>query len=324
MTVAIVGAGVAGLAAARDLVVAGAGVTVFEKSRGFGGRCATRRRDGFIWDTGATSIAPRRTSLGPLVEGTMPQDGLVEIELPVYVHRNLRIEAGDAGRQTRRFTYQTGISDLAKRMAEGIDVRLQCPVAELRRIGDRFEVEGEVFDALILTPPIPQTAMLLHGLRESRAIANIFYRPVISILLGIDAPTPETPYHALIDGEQRHPMTWLSLESRKSPGRAPEGHSTFVMQMSREYSRQLWSRPDEELVADAGGYLARLYGERYRVPVVSDVMRWKFAQPESPGQFSEANPLGDRLILAGDGLRGGRIEEAYESGREAAARLVAP
>ena len=43
--VAVVGAGIAGLVAARRLADAGLAVTVFEKSRGAGGRCATRRSE---------------------------------------------------------------------------------------------------------------------------------------------------------------------------------------------------------------------------------------------------------------------------------------
>ena len=42
-TVAVIGAGMTGITCARALYVAGYDVTVFEKSRGLGGRMATRR-----------------------------------------------------------------------------------------------------------------------------------------------------------------------------------------------------------------------------------------------------------------------------------------
>ena len=41
--VAIIGAGISGLACARQLVKAGVSVVVFDKGRGIGGRVATRR-----------------------------------------------------------------------------------------------------------------------------------------------------------------------------------------------------------------------------------------------------------------------------------------
>ncbi len=43
--IGIVGAGMCGLAAAAELVAAGREVAVFDKSRGIGGRLATRRVD---------------------------------------------------------------------------------------------------------------------------------------------------------------------------------------------------------------------------------------------------------------------------------------
>ena len=53
-TVAILGAGMAGAAAARRLAEAGLDVRVFDKGRGIGGRMATRRTEaGARFDHGA-------------------------------------------------------------------------------------------------------------------------------------------------------------------------------------------------------------------------------------------------------------------------------
>jgi predicted NAD/FAD-dependent oxidoreductase len=46
-TIAVVGAGIAGLLLARELKARGAEVVVFEKSRGLGGRMATKRVGGW-------------------------------------------------------------------------------------------------------------------------------------------------------------------------------------------------------------------------------------------------------------------------------------
>jgi len=51
--VAVVGAGIAGITAARTLAQAGWHVIVFEKSRGAGGRIATRRTEWGGFDHGA-------------------------------------------------------------------------------------------------------------------------------------------------------------------------------------------------------------------------------------------------------------------------------
>ena len=58
MKLAIIGAGVAGLAAARALRQRrpDLAITIYEKSRGLGGRVATGRRDGYIFDHGAQNM----------------------------------------------------------------------------------------------------------------------------------------------------------------------------------------------------------------------------------------------------------------------------
>src|SRR5512146_1128134 len=57
--VAVVGAGIAGLACAQELARADAKVTVFERSRGLGGRLATRRQGAVAVDHGAQCVTAR-------------------------------------------------------------------------------------------------------------------------------------------------------------------------------------------------------------------------------------------------------------------------
>ena len=51
--IAVIGAGLADVSCARQLTAAGRQVTVFDKSKGMGGRMATRRGDDFSVDHGA-------------------------------------------------------------------------------------------------------------------------------------------------------------------------------------------------------------------------------------------------------------------------------
>jgi renalase len=59
LKIAIIGAGMAGLSAATHLVENGHSVTVFEKSRGIGGRMSTRREGDFEFDHGAQYFTVR-------------------------------------------------------------------------------------------------------------------------------------------------------------------------------------------------------------------------------------------------------------------------
>ncbi|MGV3615920.1 MAG: NAD(P)/FAD-dependent oxidoreductase [Fimbriimonas sp.] len=322
MRVGIVGAGISGLSAARALKAAGHEAVLFEKSRGVGGRVATRRAEGFVWDTGATSIAPRGRSIERVMREELDTTDLHEITRPIYTHEGLRVAPGHPNRIGSRYTYRTGNRTLAKLLAEGLDVRLERTVDAIEREGESYRILDERFDAVILTPPVPQTALLLWGLEDARPLAQATYRACLSVNLGFAVPPPDVPYHALIDIERRHPLAWLSVESLKSPDRAPEGGCAFGAQLSPAFSREQYALPDSELIAAVLEFLERLYGPVYLQPAAFTVMRWKYAQPIGTASFDEVNPVGSRVLVASDGLLGGHVEEAYEVGQMAAARLL--
>ena len=108
-----------------------------------------------------------------------------------------------------------------------------------------------------------------------------------------------------------------SIESAKDPSRKP----SIVAQLSREASVREYERADEELVQMVSTYIVRLFGEQCLQPTASDVMRWKYSQPESYSDVETANPAGSTLLIAGDSLLGGRVEDAYEVGVRVANRL---
>jgi renalase len=69
---AIIGAGMAGIACARTLVQAGHQVTVFEKSRGYGGRMATRSSPFGTFDHGAQYFTVRDARFAQAIATAAP------------------------------------------------------------------------------------------------------------------------------------------------------------------------------------------------------------------------------------------------------------
>lgn len=324
MKAAIVGAGIAGISSARELAANGHACVVFEREAFVGGRCATESTGGFIFDPGATSIAPRGMALEEAMLQELPMDDLVEVKLPIHMHEALRVSPGDPIKNSiRRFTYRGGNRRLAELLAANLDVRMESEIEMLERGADgTYRVAGEVFDAIVLTPPTPITANLLAGIGEVRPIAHVRYRSCLSIMLGYEIETPAISYHALIDPEQRHPLTWLSIENAKCADRAPEGCTSLVCQMSPAFSLMHFDATDEEIIELATVYIERLFGAPWRHPAVSKVKRWKHSQPEMTSMFDSANSPGSKVVLAGDGFAGARVEYAYESGLRAARLLM--
>ena len=68
--------------------------------------------------------------------------------------------------------------------------------------------------------------------------------------------------------------------------------------------------------------VARVLGRGYESPVFTKVVRWKHSQPDSVSGFDSVNPPGVNVIIASDGLEGGRIEHAFDAGLKAAAHIL--
>jgi renalase len=317
--VAVVGAGVAGLAAARTLADAGHECVVFEASDRVGGRVRTDRVGGYVFDSGATSVAPR----GLRIAGALPSvAGIVRVARPVYVldgHRAVPSSHQPAG---DRFASTLGLDALPNSLATGLDVRLDQKVERIEAPMDGgYALQGEMFEAAVVAIPVPAAQALLATARDSRRFAGARYRPCLSVLLGYQAPL-ETPYHALIDTEQSRPLTWLSVETMKCEGRAPEGCTALVAQMNAPYSQRKMGSTDASIVSDVLVDIGRILGPAFTQPEVSQVVRWELSQPETTVSPDSSNSNGSRLVVCGDGFLGGRIELAYQSGVSVAERLV--
>jgi len=253
-------------------------------------------------------------------------EGLCKIDAPIYVHNSLRVSPGDpAKNKIERYCYQAGNSQLPKRLAEGLDIRLNSPIVLMHHRQELYEVGGELFEAVILAVPTPEAQPLLDSIGESRPFTNTSYRPCLSVMLGYAVPPPNCPYHALLDPDSGHPLVWLSIETLKCKTRSPEGKTAMVAQLGPQYSKTYFEATDQSIVEMTADLIVRLYGKSWDVdPEVALVQRWRNSQPEMTALFDSVNRPHSKLIIAGDGVMGGRIEYAYDSGLKAARLLIEP
>lgn len=318
MRVGIVGAGISGLATARALRKGGASVTVYERNAWIGGRCRTEQIGSFIFDSGASSIVPRGRAIESVILDELDTDGLVEIERPVYTHDGKRAFRGVGLPPTPRYCYQQGIQRLAELLAEGTDVRTGERITDV----GNMKIKGEVFDRIVLAVSTPVAESMLATIDPQRKAHNTRYRDCLSLLFAFDVET-DVPYHAVVAEESIHPLHWLSIESLKTPGRAPQGQTAMVVQMGPKYSRWNFDEADEKIVSDALVDVQRVLGPEFGAPTERRVVRWKNSQPDSVSGFDAVNPPGTKIVIASDGLEGGRIEHAYEAGLKAASHILA-
>src|SRR5690349_15397821 len=148
MAVVVVGAGIAGLACARELVDAGVPARVVERDAQVGGRLASEWRGGRWVDTGAAYL----TADDPAFRGRLQSwriDGLARPWTDTL--------RGQAGPPAMRWAAPGGLRSLAEDLARGLEVTLGVPVTEV-----------PAADAVVLAMPGPQALAIadLPGARE--------------------------------------------------------------------------------------------------------------------------------------------------------------
>jgi renalase len=339
-SIAIIGAGCSGLAAAHELQDAGYTVTIFEQNQEVGGRAATREQQGFIYDYGAQYIKRGSSiSIGLIAERFYLAD-LIDIAKPVWIFdRDGHIQEGDPIQNAEpKWNYRRGLNALAKRMAQGLDIRLHSRIDYLQsdKTGWKlFTHQGEdigEFDRVLITIPASEAAELvkkskIHDRRREEICALLEkarYNPLISVMLGYRPIPRERPYYALVNTDKAHAISWLAWEHEKASERVPEGAGMLIAQMAPQYSQDNWLKPDVEIISDVAHRLTTLLDEPLDKPFFSDVYRWQYALPAEKADAERLNvltfPVG--LAFCGDAFVGGRVHLVLEYGVEVAQTFV--
>ncbi len=339
-SVAIIGAGSSGLAAAHVLQDMGSSVTLFEKSRAVCGRAATRRRMGFIYDYGANYIKQGAPASTTLITGRFSSPDLIDISKPVWTFDGAgHIQEGDAQQNAEvKWNYRYGLDTLAKRMAEGLDIRLETKITHLQLDGrgwtlftDSEQTVG-TFDRMLVTIPATQASELIAASQcNSDLGAGIIsqlqaarYNALISVLLGYRPRPQSRQYYALVNTDRAHAISWLSWEHEKAPERAPDDAGLLMAQMGPQYSQEFWQVADEEIYRDVAPRVAELIDEQLPAPYFTDIQRWRYALPAQKADAEALNALtlSSGLAFCGDGFVGGRVHLALEHGMQVAQQLI--
>ena len=347
VAVAIVGAGVAGLACARALRAAGVRVVVFEKSRGLGGRAATRRAATALgelqFDHGAQYFTARDPEFAAEVRGweTSGHAARWTARIAVVDRGSVREPPSPA---PERWVGTPGMSAVGRALAEGLDVRLATRVAAVERRAARWAVADEAgvvlgdFSAVVVATPATQAAMLLQAAAPllGAAAAAVRMTPCWSAMLAFAAPLPLAFDGAFVGGRDgreaagslappagtvaSRALSWLARDSSK-PERAHGGAECWVAHATAEWSAaHLDASPD-----DVAAALAREFAVETGADTASghvSAHRWRFATP--------APALDERFLYdshrgvgaCGDWCGGPRVEGAYTSGRALARRIL--
>jgi renalase len=344
-TIAVIGAGMAGITAARTLVQAGFRVSVFEKSHGVGGRMSTRSSAYGSFDHGVqyfTIRDPRFKQAITEVPGTRdicrpwsanavrvldPLGRVIEAPLPL---------------REPHFVATPGMNALIRHWAEPLQtaghLHVQAQVHFLKKSTGKhahWQLEcsdGSThsgFDSVVLAMPHVQAE---HLLRQSGgaaakfsglpAMAQVQVAPCWTLMLAFPLASQPGLSHL---GPQwnaarstHHRVAWVCRESSK-PGRVST--ERWTVQASAEWSEEHIDDDGERVAAKLLKAFAELTGIRAEPGFVQTHL-WRYAKTRQPLGVSHVWDAPLQLGVCGDWLLGHRVEDAFVSGLSLALNLA--
>jgi len=337
--VAVVGAGMAGLVCAQRLQRMGYQVVVLEKSRGLGGRVATRRLQDTWADHGLRCLEDQGAFSQILIEKLLEQD-VIHRWTDVVHTLNGDILNGETLQESDRhprYGAATGITAIAKFLATSLEIGRGQRVEAIAPTPEQIwaltlEAEKEtksVFaKSLVLAIPAPQILPLLEPFAARMpelwaAVQSVRFDPCITAIATYPpeyyAQLADLPWKALRfsqPSDLASDLAWIGLESSKHlESRQP----VIVAQSSAQFADRHLEATD---LPSVGRYLLATVQDFLpwlSHPETLQVHRWRYglvAQPIADFCLGTSQPL--PLVCSGDWCGGDQLESALRSGWTAA------
>ena len=298
MKIIIIGAGMAGLSAARVLTQKGHEVTVLDKGRGVGGRMATRTIENAKADHGAQYFSVKTTEFQSLISELQSD--------------NITAEWHIAQRENVRYIGAKGMNTIPKKMASLLSVFVNEKVVLIENNTVKTE-SGNIypFDNLLITMPIPQVIDLFQNSKidfsenDKSVLREIEYQPCIAVMAVLKEPTKIVSGGIILENQ---PVSWIADNFQKGITQIP----TATIHASSLYSSKHFDDDLKEVAKDLLSSVNQYVNSENIVS--SQIHRWRFSNAT---KRYDANfyQIENRLIyLAGDGFGMGNVEGAFLSG----------
>jgi predicted NAD/FAD-dependent oxidoreductase len=307
----------AGLSAAKKASSLGLKVAVLEKSRGIGGRAATRRIGDVPVDHGAQYFTVR----SPLFQARV-NDWLEAGLCCVWTHgiatwENGVLRAPEEGHP--RYVCPGGMTSLAKHESQGLTLFRESTVSMCRRENNLWNLtskEGGHWSAreIITTAPAPQTIALFdQWITREDTIRTLTYAPCLTGVFDVPGFSPAWKGLQVLNSD----IAWMARDTTRREG---VDSALVVIHGSPEFSR---SQLEHDPLASARllrSAATEIVGEAFASAKVVHAHRWRYARVENPLPGTHRT-LAENLQFAGDAFLHANVESAWLSGRAAAEDL---
>jgi renalase len=327
--IAVVGAGVAGLTCARKLQKAGRQVVVFDKSRGLGGRLATRRLSDTHADHGVCYLQPKGIAFSQLI------DELVNEQiLRVWTQGIHRLSADGVLQPPMKFApyyaAPSGATAIARYLGQNLEIINSQAITAISPIGNGWQLNSadgqwNAEQVVVAVPPAQALAiadmMIDTCCSDQMSLVN-FTTSITAIAVfpkNQQAAAAQLPWQG-IQGIDHPVLGWIGLDSSKQ---LEPLQPVLVVQSSAALAAEYFETPDLQVIGKILLDAAAPFAIGLDSPEILQVHRWgyAFAQNPLPDLFLTAVTQAP-LYFCGDWCGGNRVESAFLSGSAVAEKIL--
>jgi len=320
--IAIVGAGLTGIVLARVLSQH-ATVTLFEKSRGVGGRMAARRADGFEFDHGAQYFTVQTELFHQFIQ-PMIHSGVVSrwdarfVELKANEVLSTRVW----NESFPHYVGNSSMNNLCKYLASDLDVRLNTRIKMIAqdkhwRLIDESDHDLGVYDWVVVTAPAEQTSQLLPAsFKFIEPIMAIKMLPCYTLMLGLTEKLNLNFDAAMIKDAD---ISWISVNNSK-PCRPPQ--PTLIVNSTNDWAEINIHADQRWIIEHLCQELKRAAGFDVHHATAKILQRWCYANVGEQTHHDGFIDADQQLAACGDWCIKGRVESAFLIGHRVAQQIV--
>jgi len=314
MNIAVIGAGMAGLTAARILQSAGAEVTVFDKSKGTGGRLSSRSYAGGWIDHGAPYLSAGSSGFYDFLHDHLDAGILQDWQA------SLTGEPGEA--EQVHFIGVPRNSAITRSLLGSLIFQPSTRIARLEAVekGWLLYNDGDsllgTWQQVVIAVPAPQVLPLIRQYQLCVALVkSVVMEPcwVAAIQTARDLP-----WLSDVNFFQ-HPVIHRVTRNSAKPGR--QNDHVYLVQATRRWSEDHLEQPPESIASE----LQKNFNAMFPAVVDSEPLfahRWRYALTDKalgqPFLWDESLQLG----VCGDWCLGRSVEDAWQSGMQLAGHIV--
>ena len=321
--VAIIGAGITGVTIA-NLLQKKYNLTVFEKSRGVGGRIATRRAEPYQFNHGAQYFKIENKEFKDFLQPLILNKIIKPLEANQIEIFNKKVIKRTKIYNKQYFTAESKMNSVVKYLINNnFSIKLLCKIEKILKENDNWfivdsdKVSYGPYDWLFITiPPNQAQEILYNNFKFLDIIKKLKMRSCYSLMLGFDKIKEFDFDTALFLDED---VRWLSISKKILEKKE---YYNLLINSSYNFAEQNINGSKDKI----SDYLIKLVSNILKCELNNYQHKalhfWKYAMSEKNNNLGSLLDEDLKIIVCGDWCMNGKVEGGFLSAKDAAKKLI--